>query len=295
MPEQIDLSIIVVPYKNPEKVRVTLNSIYKSKTDFAYEVICVDSGSGDNTPDMIAGEFPQTILIRNSNEGFAKSNNRGMWQARGRYILLLNPDTELMPDALQATFDAMQQRKDVGALSCKLVKGDGKLDLACRRSFPNFWGALSRFLHLSLFFPRSKFFSKYNLTYLPEDQEAYVDAISGAFFLTRREVIDQVGMFDEAFFMYNEDFDWCYRIKQAGWKILYYPKVVCIHYKGSSSRKAPYRSLRAFADSIWIWYKKHYAPKYPFFVNWLVFAGIWVRFGVLVIINYFRKNPYVSR
>jgi len=169
------------------------------------------------------------------------------------------------------------------------------MDLACRRSFPNFWGAVSRFLHLSLFFPHSKLFAKYNLTYLPEDQEAYVDAISGAFFWTRKEVIDQVGMFDEAFFMYNEDFDWCFRIKEAGWKILYYPKVICMHYKGSSSRKAPYRSLRAFADSIWIWYKKHYAPKYPFFVNWAVFLGVWFRFGILVTINYFRKNPYVSK
>jgi|SRR5579872_235220 len=290
-----DLSIVVVPYKNPDKVRTTLEAVYKSKVNFNYEVLCVDSGSGDGTPDMIAKEFPQSILIRNTNEGFGKSNNRGMRIAKGRYVLLLNPDTELMPETLQVCFEVMEQRKDVGAMTCKLIKGDGKMDLACRRSFPNLWAAAARFLHLSFFFPKSKLFAKYNLTFLPEDQEAYVDAISGAFFWTRKQVIDQVGMFDEAFFMYNEDFDWCYRIKEAGWKILYYPKVTCMHYKGSSSRKAPYRSLYAFADSIWIWYKKHYADKYPFFINWLVFVGVWVRFAILVTINYFRKNPYVSK
>ena len=295
MSNQTELSIIVVTHKNPEQVRITLEAVYASKTDFDYEVICVDNASGDSTPDMIEKEFPKAMVIRSINDGFSKGNNRGIKLAKGKYILLLNPDTKLMPETLQATYEKIRSNPKIGALTCKLIRADGSMDLACRRSFPSFWGALSRFLHLSFIFPRSKFFSKYNLTFLPEDQEAEVDAISGAFFLTRREVIDQVGMLDEQFFLYNEDFDWCYRIKQAGWRILYFPKVQCYHFKGLSTRKAPFRSLYAFADSIWIWYEKHYADRYPFFVNWLVFLGIWTRFGILATINFFRKNPYVSK
>ena len=295
MAEPTDLSIIVLTHGNPDKVLVTLDSVYKSKINFSYELICIDSGSTDNTPDIVAKEFSQAILIRSTNQGFAAGNNRGIKIAKGRYVLLLNPDTKLEPNTLETIYELMEARKEVGAVTCKLIKGDGKMDLACRRSFPNFWGVFSRFLHLSFLFPKSKVFAKYNLTYLPEDQETYVDAISGAFFFTRREVIDRVGLLDEAFFMYNEDFDWCYRIKEAGWKILYYPKVICYHYKGASTRKAPFRNLYAFADSIWIWYKKHYAKKYPFFINWAVYLGVWTRFGILAAINFFKKNPYVSK
>jgi GT2 family glycosyltransferase len=293
----MDLSIIVVSYKAKEKLRVTLASVFASKVNFHYELINVDNDSRDGTAEMVQKEFPGVKLLHNENKGFAHGNNVGIKHSQARYILLLNPDTELMPETLQECYEVMEARKEIGAMTCKLVKGDGKMDLACRRSFPNHWQALSRFLNLSFFFPKSKMFAKYNLTFLDENQEAYVDAISGAFFWVRKEVVSEVGLLDEDFFMYNEDFDWCYRIKEAGWKILFYPKVICYHYKGSSSRKTPFKSLYAFADSIWIFYRKHYAQKYPFFLNWLVYLGIWFRFGILATINYFRSpaNRYVSK
>lgn len=290
-----DLSIIIVSYKSKDTLGTTLDSVFGSAMPYSYEVIVVDNGSGDGTAEMVQGQYLQTILIRNVNNGFSAGCNIGLNRASGRIALLLNPDTKLETNTLGECVSLMDKRSDIGILGCKIIKEDGTLDLACRRSFPNLANSFFRLSGLAKFFPNSAAISSYNLTNLPEDQETEVDSVMGAFLMIKREVIDKIGLLDEDFFMYGEDLDWCWRCKQAGYKVYYYPKVICHHYKGSSSRKVPYLALRAFYNAMWIFYKKHYASRYPAALNGLVYLGIKARFAVFWTMNFFRKEKFVSK
>ncbi|MDB4940085.1 MAG: glycosyl transferase family 2 [Candidatus Doudnabacteria bacterium] len=289
----MDLSIIILAFRNKEKLHTTLEAVFKSETHYSYEVIVVDNDSKDGTAEMVEQQFPHAQLIRNPNNGFAKGNNRGLKETKGDVVLFLNADTAVQPNVIEQTLTKIKSDRKIGFLGCRLIKADGSLDLAARRSFPNPVNALYRFTHLDKIFP--KMFGSYNLLNVTEDQEQEVDSLVGAFMMIRREVLNEIGPWDEDFFMYGEDIEYCYRAKQAGYKNIYYPAVTTIHYKGQSSKKTPFISLYHFHNSMWLFYKKHYVKKYPFFLNWLVYIGIWSRFYLLLIINKLRKNPYVSK
>lgn len=239
------------------------------------EVYVVDNASADGSAEMVAREFAWAILIRSSrNLGYAAGNNLALRRARGRHVLLLNPDTVLPPGALVDTVALLDASPEIGALGPKLVRADGGLDLACRRSFPSPEVAFFRLFGLARLFPGSPRFARYNLLHLDPDRAIDVDSVCGAFMLVRREVVEQVGLLDESFRMYGEDLDWAYRIKQAGWRIRYDPAVVVLHYKGQSSRQRPVRSLLAFYQAMALFYRKHYAASRPAPFNALVYAGI---------------------
>lgn len=282
-----DLSIIIVSFKSKHHLGVLLPSIYASQTKYSYEVIVVDNDSSDGTIEWLQTTHYKLQTIRNINNGFAAGNNIGIRKSSGRYILLLNPDTKLQSDTLQIMLDFMESRPDVGISGCKLIRGDGKLDLACRRRFPNPWNSFER-----LFLKDNR---NYNYSNIDENQSMEVDSVVGAFLLIRRSVMDKIGLLDEAFFMYGEDLDWCWRCKEAGLKVWYYPKTSVVHFKGESSRKAPFKMLKVFHDAMWIFYKKHYAEQYPFAFTWLVWLGIYFRMVLLVTINRFKNNPQVSK
>lgn len=293
MNERPDLSVVILSYNNSDILRKTLQSVLRSVTGYRFEVIVVDNDSPDHSADMVEAEFGREVkLIRNKNNGFSAGNNVGLKHARGRYILFLNPDTEVDTNVFQECVALMDERKDIGMLGCKLIKGDGKPDHAAKRTFPNPWNSFLYFLHLSRFLPKSQLYDAGNFS---ADEEGETDSLSGAFMMTRSEVVDKVGGWDEDFFMYGEDIEYCYRVKQAGWKVYYYPKVVTIHYKGQSSKRVSNFSLYHFHKAMWIFYKKHYAKKYPFFMNWLVYAGIWTRYWMLRARNAMIKDPYVSK
>ncbi|MBI4050504.1 MAG: glycosyltransferase family 2 protein [Candidatus Doudnabacteria bacterium] len=211
-----------------------------------------------------------------------------------RYVLLLNSDVEVSLETFDKMINYMDNNPAVGIAGCKVLKPGGKLDLACRRSFPNPVNALWRILGLSFLFPKSRVAS-YNLTYLSEDEIAEVDSVMGAFLMIRREVIEKIGLLDEDFFMYGEDLDWCYRAKQAGYKVMYAPITSVVHYKGSSSRKASRLALYEFHRAMQIFYDKHYREQYNFLVNFFVRVGIWIRYLVKLIANTLRSEKYVSK
>ncbi len=310
----MDISIIILSYKSKEHLKVLLPSIKQqtgicwdgSGDGYSGEVIIVDNGSNDGTVEWVEDQIdklritdyelnvnesairnPQLCLIKNTNSGFAAGNNIGIKKAAGRHILILNPDTKLEPDTLETMLDFMEKRQDVGISGCKLIKADGKLDLACRRRFPNPWNSFSR-----LFLKNN---TNYNYSDIDENQEMEVDSVVGAFMLVRKSVIDKIGLLDETFFMYGEDLDWCWRCKEAGFKVWYHPKTFIYHYKGESSKKIPFKALKWFHDAMWTFYSKHYAKKYPFFFNWIVWAGIYLRMLVLIVINLPRKEARVSK
>jgi GT2 family glycosyltransferase len=204
------------------------------------------------------------------------------------YVLFLNPDTVLPPEALGATVGFMEARPDVGIVGPKVVKPDGSLDLACRRSFPTPMSSFFKLTGLSRLFPRSRLVARYNLTYLDDNQTTEVDSVMGAYMLVRAKALAQAGLFDERFFMYGEDLDLAYRIKARGWKVFYYPAVEVLHHKGASSRKQSQRSIREFYRAMHIFYQKHYAQRYNAVVNAAVNAGIMIRGTIALAQNALR-------
>lgn len=212
-------------------------------------------------------------------------------QGRGlpRYALLLNPDTVLPPTALSDMMDYMDSRPESGAAGPKLVRADGSLDLACRRSFPTPEISFYRMVGLSRLFPHSRRFGRYNLTYLDPNQEAEVDSVVGAFMMVRREAIQDAGLLDERFFMYGEDLDWALRIKQAGWTIYYNPNVTVLHHKRAASTGSQ-RAQFEFYRAMYLFYQKHYAADTPFWWHWLIMAGIALKGGIRLVREMWRPS-----
>ena len=271
----MELSVIIVTHNVLPLLRACLNSLYASDFAPGFEVFVVDNGA-DYSLDMVAAEFPDAERILGSPHiGFAAGNNLALPRARGRYVLLLNPDTELPPTALAQLYDVMERHPQWGVVGPKLIRADGSLDLACRRSFPTPWNALMKACGLARTFPQSRVTAGYNLTYLDPDESYPLDAVVGAFMFIRREALGQTGPLDDTFFMYGEDLDLCYRIKQAGWHVWYWPAVVVRHLKGESSRQRPGRMTFEFFRAMHIFCTKHQASHNPTIVNVLVIMAIW--------------------
>lgn len=284
----LDLGIVILNWNTRDLLRRCLASVLASRGDFSYRVCVVDNASSDGSAAMVRQEFASTQLIENSvNSGFAAGNNVGL-KALGyagstgkapHFCLLLNPDTEASPTALGDLLAYMRARPRVGMAGPKLVLPDGRLDLACRRSFPTPEIAFYRLTGLSRLFPKSPVFGRYNLTYLDADIEAEVDSVVGACMLVRREAVHQVGLLDERFWMYAEDLDWAFRFKQAGWRVAYTPSVTVLHRKRAASRQNP-RARREFYRAEWLFYQKHFQARTPRLVHWCVMAGVFLRGGL---------------
>jgi GT2 family glycosyltransferase len=273
-----DVSVVVVHHETPDHLERCLRLLAASTGDVSVELFVVDNASTGFDPQRLRQVYPSVEIIRNpTNVGFAAAANAGLSRSSGRHVLLLNPDSFVSHDTLQLMAGYMDARPDVGCATARLVREDGRLDLACRRSFPTPRRALFRITLLSRLLPRSRALAQYNLTYLDEQQEAEIDAPCGAFMMVRREVVEQVGLLDERYFMYGEDLDWAYRIKQAGWKVMYTPITTVLHLKRSSSRRYPVRMTRAFHDAMRIFYRQHYQPRYPRWLSFLVYRAIDLR------------------
>jgi GT2 family glycosyltransferase len=279
------VGIVIVNWNTRDLLRDCLKSLEAGDPLVSRRVIVVDNASSDGSAEMVRAEFPSVVVIANPvNGGFSQANNLGL-KALGfdgqrksmsdapRYALLLNPDTVVPPDALRQLIERADSDGKIGVIGPRLVMLNGELDLACRRSFPTpevmFW----RVTGLSKLFPKSRLFGRYNVTYLDEHIETEVDCVVGAFMMVRREAITSVGLLDEAFWMYGEDIDWAYRIKQAEWKVLYYPRVTVLHVKRAASRQNP-RARLEFQRASLIFYRKHYAAHTPRLLHLAVLMGL---------------------
>lgn len=294
---ETDLSIIIINYRTYEFTKQTIESVINKKHFFNYELIIVDNASGDNSLENLKKDYQEKIdtglikfIANTENKGFAYANNLALKQTKSKYILLLNSDTEIINNCLNKCLKFMETDKNIGALGCKVMLPDGTLDKACRRSYPNVNVSFYRMTGLSYMFPKSERFNKYNLTYLDENGIYNVDCITGAFMLIRNKVIDQVGLLDESFFMYGEDIDYCYRLKENGWMIKYYGEAEIIHYKGASSKKQKSKLLYEFYNSMQIFYNKHYQEEYPWFINIVTYTGIWTMYSLKLIINQIKPT-----
>lgn len=284
------LSIIIVNYNTYALTKQTIDSIIQKEHPFQYEILLVDNASCDGSIERLQQEYKIAlsqgilqILINHTNMGFSKANNIGIKIAKGDYILLLNSDTVINGNCLESCLAKIEEDTGIGALGCKVVLSDGSLDHACKRGFPT--PKASLYYLLKLYKKNPIKYGQYNALQLPENQIGEVDCLTGAFMLMPKNVLSKVGLLDEDFFMYGEDIDLCYRIKEAGYKILYYPKAQITHYKGGSSKKKRTKIIYDFHQAMWIFYKKHYYKNYNFITTCLVYSGIWIKYSLEIIKN----------
>ena len=229
-----ELSVVIVSYRCADHLARCLASIDRSANDVVLEVIVVDNASGDGTVAAAGAHENARVIERPANEGFARAANIGMQHARGRAVLVLNPDTEVPPGALRACLDALWADSHIGVLTPRVVDESGELDARCHRAFPTAWSAFCFVTGLDRRLPwRSA--RAYAMRDLPDDREADVEAVSGAVMLMRAEALHQVGGFDQQFFMYAEDIDLCMRFRVAGWRVVYWPGAKVVHFGGGSS------------------------------------------------------------
>jgi GT2 family glycosyltransferase len=281
----IDLSIIILNYNTKDMTLKCLESIKSS--DFnkqKLEIILIDNHSSDDSLKAFK-QFGQNnkdlkfnFINNQSNLGFGAGNNRGIRQAKGKYILLLNSDVILEKDTLLKQLNFMQKNQKYDVSTCFLKLENGRMDPACHRGFPTPWASLSYFSRLEKIFPKTKLFGGYHQGWKNLETAHQVDAISGAFFFAHKKVFDKVGLFDEGFFMYAEDLDLCLRVKNAGFTIAFNPKVKALHLKGTSGRnKKQGKDLKSqyyFWDTMQLFYKKHYYQKYFKPLSWLIIKVI---------------------
>ncbi len=290
----MELSIIIINYMTFEKTVHSIESILRYTEGLKYEIILVDNASLNNDAKKldkyINNNNLDIKLIKNSeNVGFSIGNNMGIKEANGDYIAFLNSDIELTENSLLKALSYIKGNSDVGAIGCRLITPDGKLDHGCKRGFPTLKASLHYFLKLDKVFNDIKY-DNYKLSHLNEHEINTVDVISGAFFVTSKRVLDEVGVFDDRFFMYGEDIDLCYRIKEKGYRVVYNPEVgTVVHYKGSSGKKRKYKTLYHFYESMILFYNKHYRKKYNFLVTIMVYLAVCVLFIIKLVSNSFKS------
>ena len=254
------MSIIIVSWNTRDILRNCIKSIYEQSSDSSLEVIVIDNASTDGSAEMVKKDFPQVTLIENSeNRGFATANNQGIAIAKGRYVLLLNPDTIVLDNAINNTLYFADAHPESAVVGCRVLNPDRTLQATCFM-FPSISNMLLSTTYLYKLFPKSRFFGRERMTWWDRNDIREVDVVTGCFMLVRREAIEQVGLLDEQFFVYGEETDWCYRFNQAGWKVMFTPCAEIIHLGGQSTRKKATAMVVQLRKSILQFMKKHYSP-----------------------------------
>jgi N-acetylglucosaminyl-diphospho-decaprenol L-rhamnosyltransferase len=285
-----ELEVVIVSHGAEALLRRCLASLRAHPPRTAtMRVSVVDSGSTDGTPDMVAREFPEFHLERRANIGFSAANNLVLRESRAAAVLLLNPDTEVYDGTLDTCLARLAADPAIGMVGAKLVREDGGLDHAAKRSFPTPLAALAHFTGIGRGAGAGESLSQYRATHLGEDDAGEVDAVNGAFMLCRAAAVARVGLLDEGYWLYMEDLDWCHRFWDAGWKVFYEPGAVALHVKGGSSarRRAPKQEI-AFHRGMGRFYRRFDAPASNPLLNAAVYLGIGAKLAVSLAITAVR-------
>jgi len=283
----MDISIIIVNYNVEHFLEQALLSVRKALKQVEGEVWVVDNRSVDGSVAMVKEKFPEVHLIANQdNPGFAVANNQAIEKSKGRYVLLLNPDTVVEEDTFRKIVDFMDAHPDAGGLGCKMIDGKGEFLPESKRGLPTPQVAFFKMFGLSKIFPKSKVFGRYHLGFLSNEEVHEVDVLAGAFMLLRKETLDKIGLLDETFFMYGEDIDLSYRITKGGYKNYYFPDTTIIHYKGESTKKTSVNYVFVFYRAMVIFAKKHYSARYANLFGIFINLAIWFRAGIALIFRF---------
>ncbi|MBN1179166.1 MAG: glycosyltransferase family 2 protein [Anaerolineae bacterium] len=276
----VDLSVVIVNWNVRDLLRRCLDSVTRSwGTAAGIEVIIVDNASADGSVQMVAADFPYVRLIANAdNRGFPAANNQGIAIAQGRYVLLLNPDTEVVDDALHTLVDFADAHPDVGVVGPQLLNPDGTVQPS-RRRFPTLVTALFESTWLQPLAPR-RLLERYYLLDRPDDATQDADWVDGAALMARREGIERVGSMDEGFFMYSEEMDWCRRFGEAGWRVVYLPTARIVHYRGKSSEQVVAARHIHFQTSKVRYFRKYHGPVVTELLRWFLLGNYAWQIGV---------------
>ncbi len=283
---EVMLTVQIVNWNAREPLRAALRSIMAHPPLYEYEIIVLDNASSDGSVQMLEKEFPEVkLIVSERNLGFSKGHNLAARAAQGKYLFILNPDTEVLPGALEALVAYAERHPEVAIIGPKILNPDGSLQYSCRR-FPNPAAALFRNTPLGKLFPNNPYTREYLMTDWDHNSIREVDWVSGAALFIRREVYKQLGGFDEQFFMYCEDTDLCYRARQAGYKVIYYPEPKIKHAIGRSTDLVANRMIITFHRSMYLFYKKHYARRTLVLLRPLVPLGLALRASLFLLKNY---------
>ncbi|MEK7617399.1 MAG: glycosyltransferase family 2 protein [Patescibacteria group bacterium] len=298
--ESPDLSIIILNFNVRDLLLKCLDSIFKNKkVSDKWQIIVVDNASSDGSVEAVKEKYkiasspaspdPRNdnveLIASKSNLGFAAGNNKAIPKIKAPVVLFLNPDTEIVGDAINKSLKFLKSNPDIGALTCRVELPDGRLDYSCHRGFPTPWNAFCYFSGLSKLFPKWSLFSGYTASHLDIRTTHEIDCLTGAFLMVRKIAGDQINWWDEDYFFNGEDIEFCYNLKEKGWKVYYFADAKIIHYKGSSTGikktsafkvdKSRKLKVVGFATSAMrIFYMKHYFKKYPPLLRNLVLLGI---------------------
>lgn len=246
-------------YNVRDLLQQALDALIDSAEGFDYEIFVVDNASKDKTVEMVRAKYPQIKLIVNQkNVGFSKANNQAIDQAKGAYVLVINPDTITSADTIYKVITFMDAHQKAGGLGVRMINAQGKYLQESKRGLPTPMAAFTKFTGLSKLFPHSKVLNKYYMGWINEFETAKVDVLAGAFMLLRNSALKKVGLFDESFFMYGEDIDLSYRLTLAGYENYYFADTYIIHFKGQSTRKLSWRYIQSFYGAMFIFVRKYF-------------------------------------
>lgn len=284
------LSVIIVNYNVKYFLEQCLYSVLNASGMVDTEVLVVDNNSVDGSMEMVRQKFPGVrCMLNKENVGFSKANNQAIRQAKGEYILLLNPDTVVEEDTFEKTVSYMDRHPDAGAMGVKMIDGSGRFLPESKRGLPTPSVAFYKISGLTALFPKSRVFGKYHLRYLDENEIHEVEVLAGAFMLLRKSTLDKTGLLDEDFFMYGEDIDLSYRIQKAGYKNIYFPQTRIIHYKGESTKKTSVNYVLVFYNAMIIFARKHFSKQHASLFSFLIHGAIYLRASVAILSRFLRK------
>lgn len=287
-----ELAVVIVNYNTEQLLDDCLGSIYKAdKPRGGLQVVVVDNGSVDGSTKMVEKKYPQVILVKSKdNLGFAKANNVGVDKIDAKYVLFLNSDTVVKRYSLVKPLKYIKNHPKVGAITIKLFLKDGSIDYDNHRGLPTPWVAFCKLFGLSALFPQSTFFNGYHLGFKNINRIHSIPVAAGSFMIMPTKLFIDIGKWDDTYFFYGEDIDLCYRITQAGYRIIYYPKVNTLHLRGASSglrkesrsiavssKENRIKVARSSTKAWEIFYKKFYTNKYPKIITWIVLGGIKIK------------------
>jgi len=285
----MELSVIIVSFNVRYFLKQCLLSVKKASESIDCEIFVIDNNSADDSCNMVAQEFPEIFLIKNNfNSGFSAANNQAIKLAKGRYILLLNPDTIIEDDTLIKCINFMNSHPDAGAMGVRMINGEGRFLPESKRALPTPQIAFFKTFGFSFLFPESRFFNRYYLSYIDSTETSIAEVISGAFMFIRSEAINKTGLLDEDFFMYGEDIDFSYRLLQAGYNNYYFPEAHIIHFKGKSTDRDSYTDILHFYKAMRIYVRKR--SEEGKFNSWhfIIIPAIYFRQGLALLKRFSR-------
>ena len=284
----MNLSIIILSHNVSKLLKKAIESIYKTYGEKDLQIIVVDNASIDDSVEMIKKNFPKVDLVLNkTNTGFSAGNNLARKITKGNAILFLNPDTEVKGNAIKKCLEILTSNDELGAITCKVMLPNGKIDYSCHRGLPTVWNTFCYWSGISKLFSKSSFFAGYGATYLDINKSSYIDCISGTFLMIKKEVLNRINWWDEDYWWNGEDIEICYKIKKAGYKIWYEPSETIIHHKGSSSglwstskndviKETKIKSARSAAKAMRIFVNKHSSELGPLPIIFFAKLGIFI-------------------